>query len=66
VLSLGIRELSLSAEIAIRASELDNLSGDPVDRLIVASALIEGATLLTADESLLEWPGKLHRQDATR
>jgi len=66
VLSLGIRELPVSSEAAIRASELENLSGDPVDRLIVATALIEDATLLTADEALLEWSGRLRRQDARR
>jgi PIN domain nuclease of toxin-antitoxin system len=64
--SLGIREVSLSAETAIRASDLDNLSGDPIDRIIVATALVEDAMLLTADQSLLDWPGPLRRQDATR
>ena len=62
--SLGVREVPLSAEIAIRASEIDNLTGDPIDRLIVATALVEDAVLLTADGSLLAWPGRLRRQDA--
>ena len=64
--SLGIRELPLSADVAIRAGEIDNLTDDPIDRLIVATALVEDALLLTADGSLLEWPGQLRRQDAQR
>jgi PIN domain nuclease of toxin-antitoxin system len=64
--SLGVRELPLSAEIAIRASEIGNLTGDPIDRLIVATALVEDAVLLTADGSLLAWPGGVRRQDAQR
>jgi PIN domain nuclease of toxin-antitoxin system len=66
ILSLGVREVSLSAEIAMRASDLENLPGDPFDRLIVATALVEQATLLTADQPILSWPGGLQRQDAHR
>jgi len=61
---MGVREVLLSAEIAIRSSDLENLSGDPLDRLIVATALIEEASLMTADQRILDWPGRLHRQDA--
>ena len=35
------------------ASGLDNMTGDPIDRFIVATALVEDAVLLTADGSLL-------------
>jgi PIN domain nuclease of toxin-antitoxin system len=66
ILSLGVREVPLSAEMAMRASDLENLPGDPFDRLIVGTALVEGATLLTADQPILSWPGSLQRQDASR
>jgi len=66
VLSLGIKELDLTAEIAVRASDLENLPSDPFDRLVVATALVEQAVLLTADEPILSWPGPLRRQDARR
>ncbi|MBN9086633.1 MAG: type II toxin-antitoxin system VapC family toxin [Reyranella sp.] len=66
LLSMGVREIGLSAEIALRASELDDLHGDPVDRIIVSTALIEDAVLVTADRLILNWPGQLRRQDASR
>jgi PIN domain nuclease of toxin-antitoxin system len=66
ILALGVRETQLTAEIAVRASDLDNLPNDPIDRLIVATALVEQAVLLTADQALLAWPGPLKRQDARR
>ena len=50
----------------MRASGLGNLTGDPFDRLIVGTALVEDAVLMTADESLLDWPGRLRREDARR
>ena len=66
LLSQGIREVGLTAEIALTAFGLDDLHGDPVDRIIVATALIEDAVLLTADKAILEWSGRLRRQDASR
>ena len=66
ILSLGVREAGLSAEVAMTAMELEDLHGDPFDRVIVATALTEDAVLLTADRPLLAWPGRLHRQDARR
>ena len=66
IMGLGLREIAVSTEIAMRASDLSNLTGDPFDRVIVGTALVEGAVLLTADESLLDWPGQLRRQDAAR
>ena len=58
--------MPLSAEIALLAAELDELHGEPIDRIIVATALVEDAVLLTADRSILEWNGKMRRQDARR
>jgi PIN domain nuclease of toxin-antitoxin system len=66
ILSLGIREVELTAQIAIRASDLENLPGDPFDRLIVATALVQEAVLLTADQPILSWPGPVKRLDAQR
>ena len=59
----GLIEIPINGEIAIRASLLTNMHGDPADRLIVATAL-GGHTLLTADRPILDWPGNVNRLDA--
>ena len=66
VLDSGIQELPVTGEIAINAVELNNLPGDPADRLIVATAIWHGATLMTADEALLNWRHTLRRTDASK
>ena len=63
-LGLGIEELPLTGEIAIRAAELDGLPGDQADRMITATAMAQGATLITADASILGWSGTVARHDA--
>lgn len=66
VLRLGILEVPVMGEIAITAAELPRFHGDPFDQLIVATALLEHAKLLTADEDILKWKGSLPRIDARR
>jgi PIN domain nuclease of toxin-antitoxin system len=66
VLDAGVQELPISGEIAIRAVELDNLPSDPADRLIMATAITHGATLMTADEALLNWRHPVRRADASK
>jgi PIN domain nuclease of toxin-antitoxin system len=62
----GILELPVDGEIAIAAGELPPAHGDPADRLLVASAMTRGLTLVTADEALLRWRMQGYRaQDAT-
>lgn len=65
-LEQGIREVPLSGTIGIAAAQLAAFHGDPADRMIVATALSLGATLVTADESILSWKGMLRRFDARR
>jgi PIN domain nuclease of toxin-antitoxin system len=66
VLDSGINEIPLTGDIAIVAGNLEGLHGDPADRLVVATAIVHGATLVTADQRLLEWRNKLRRQDAEK
>jgi PIN domain nuclease of toxin-antitoxin system len=48
----------LTPEIAVRAAGLGaNFPGDPVDRLIVATALESRSPLATKDERLRRWEG---------
>jgi PIN domain nuclease of toxin-antitoxin system len=65
MIDAGAQELPVTGDIGILAAELD-LHGDPADRLIVATAIIHGATLMTADRTLLRWRHKLPRQDASK
>lgn len=64
VLGQGIREIVLDGAMGVVAGELTGLHGDPADRMIVATAMALDATLMTADESLLDWPGALRMVDA--
>ena len=54
VLEMGIRELPIGGEVALQAAALAPVLVDPVDCFMAASALIHGATLMTADTRLLE------------
>ncbi len=62
----GPVELAVDGEIGIAAVALDGFHADPADRMIVSTAVLKGATLLTADERILKWPGALPRHDARR
>lgn len=59
----GLVEVPVNGEIAVSASLLRHIHGDPADRIIVATAL-EGHTLVTGDRSILDWSGDLSRLDA--
>jgi len=63
-LSAGVTERPVDGAIAILSTHLDGLHGDPADRIIVATALAHGATLVTADERILEMRGGPARVDA--
>lgn len=63
-LQLGVGEIPLDGEIALRAAGLAGFHADPGDRFIAATAASRGAILLTSDGSILSWPGQLLRHDA--
>ncbi len=64
LLGLGLVEIPVDGAIAALAGLLQDIHGDPADRLIVATAL-EGHRLVTADRRVLAWPGRLSRLRAT-
>lgn len=64
LLEAGLIELPVNGDIGIEATELAGLPADPADRLICATALHLGATLVTADAALLGWDGPLQKMDA--
>ncbi len=64
LLDQGITEIPVTGDIALRAGLLDDIHGDPADRIIASTAL-EGHRLVTADRELLAWPGRIQRLRAT-
>ncbi|MQX37902.1 PIN domain-containing protein [Roseospira navarrensis] len=57
VRAAGYREVPVNADHALMVGALPLLHRDPFDRLLLAQAMVEGATLITADEMLLRYPG---------
>ena len=53
LLDQGLVEIAVDGRIAARAGLLPNMHGDPADRLIVATALVDGHQLVTADRLIL-------------
>lgn len=54
--SHGIREIEVSARIAILATELPELHADPCDRIIVATAALHELVCLTPDPMIRQYP----------
>ncbi len=52
----GTRAVPFSAEMMIRTAELGSgAPSDPFDRAIIATALVEGIPLVTADRGIIAW-----------
>jgi PIN domain nuclease of toxin-antitoxin system len=66
LLQTGVIELPVTGPVSILSVELKSLHGDPADRFIAATAVIHGATLMTADANLLRWRHPIPRQDASQ
>jgi PIN domain nuclease of toxin-antitoxin system len=57
----GIRLVDLSPEIAIESTRLPGEPhGDPADRIIIATARVLGATLITRDEQIVSYASGGH------
>jgi PIN domain nuclease of toxin-antitoxin system len=50
-----VRLEPLHPEISLESCRLEDFHGDPADRLIVASAIVLGAPLITADRQIIGW-----------
>jgi PIN domain nuclease of toxin-antitoxin system len=46
----------LTPRIAVKATQLGRFHGDPADRLIVATAILESTTLVTKDRRIRKYP----------
>ena len=60
----GVREWPVTGEVGMAAAALLEFHPDPADRFITATALLYGATLVTADDRILAWSGTLQRHNA--
>ena len=60
----GLIDIAVNGQIGLRAVSLTDFHKDPVDRLIVATALEGDHQLVTADGKILAWPGPLRRLPA--
>lgn len=55
----GYDELPISAPHALAVTQLPPIHRDPFDRMLVAQATYEGFVLLTADETVAQYPGPI-------
>ena len=61
LLDNGYSELAVTAHHALATVTLPPIHKDPFDRLLIAQATVEGITLLTADATILRYPGPIQR-----
>lgn len=61
LLDNGYTELPVTSEHAVALDSLPDLHRDPFDRILVAQALTEGVTLVTADAQLARYPGPIRK-----
>jgi PIN domain nuclease of toxin-antitoxin system len=59
LLDNGYSELPVFSEHVVAIDSLPPIHKDPFDRLLVAQAMVEGITLLTADSVMAEYPGSI-------
>jgi len=57
----GYTELAITSEHAVTVEVLPAIHKDPFDRLLVAQAIVEGITLLTADPMLAQYPAPVRK-----
>lgn len=61
LLDNGYTELPITSQHAVGVDGLPDLHRDPFDRLLLAQALSEGITLVTADALLARYPGPIRK-----
>ena len=61
LLDNGYSELPIGSEHAVAIDSLPPIHKDPFDRMLVAQAIVEGITLLTADMMVAQYPGPIRK-----
>jgi PIN domain nuclease of toxin-antitoxin system len=54
-------ELPIHSQHAIAVDTLPPIHKDPFDRILIAQAMVEGITLLTADRGIARYPGPIRK-----
>ena len=54
-------ELPITGDHVVHVDQLPSKHQDPFDRVLVAQAMVEGITLLTNDQKLLDYPGPIRK-----
>ena len=57
----GWHELAISSDHALATAGLPAIHKDPFDRILIAQAMIEGITLLTADVIVAQYAGPIRK-----
>ena len=55
----GLKEVPVSGRIAALSTQLPPLHKDPADRMIIATAQVQGMTILTPDPLIRDYPDVL-------
>jgi PIN domain nuclease of toxin-antitoxin system len=61
LIDTGYEELPIHGQHAVSVDVLPPIHKDPFDRLLIAQAMIEGITLLTADATIARYPGPIRK-----
>lgn len=61
LLDNGYGELPILSEHAVAIEGLPPIHKDPFDRLLIAQSMVEGITLLTADDLVSRYPGPIRK-----
>lgn len=61
LLDNGYHELPITSAHAVAIDVLPSLHKDPFDRLLLAQAMVEGITLLSADAVVAQYPGPVRK-----
>lgn len=61
LLDNGYSELPIGSEHAVAVDSLPAIHKDPFDRILMAQAIVEGITLLTADPVVAQYPGPVRQ-----
>ncbi|MGA2350735.1 MAG: type II toxin-antitoxin system VapC family toxin [Terracidiphilus sp.] len=57
----GCEELTIQSRHIVEVDNLPPIHKDPFDRILIAQAIVEGITLLTADAVIAQYPGPIRK-----